>query len=199
MMHYELMHLVVVGVQGKAQQCYDDIILMLPTRFPVNEELRAIHQQIQDSPPLPPGTSLREWLSGLVFASAELMRDVAPQDQARKAVEFADDLIRALTAPKTLDPETLAVPADEAGLQKSWIDLSNTMVLANAKKRQERTTRPDIRSSRRHTIPFGTLTMPPPPSNGISCHDIDVVSRPTMCGLQRPNGRYSGTTPADDE
>lgn len=65
----------------------------------------------RDYPPPPAGASLREWFAGLVLGNPDLMRDVSPTNRASEAVRLADELIQALSAPRSPSRESMQPPS----------------------------------------------------------------------------------------
>jgi hypothetical protein len=133
-------------------------------------ELRAIRSQLQESPPPPPaGVTVREWFAGLAMMNPELMRDLSPMERVTEAVRLADELIKALSCPRTPSQESMAVPIEEEGLRQSWDNMANAVNASHDKERRERTTKPEIR--RRATAAYDfRATIPPPPPTTPSIH-----------------------------
>lgn len=123
-------------------------------------ELRAIRAQMNESPPPPPaGASVREWFAGLALMNPELMKDMNPVERAVEAVRLADELIRALAAPRMPSKESLAAPteAEMAEWDKKVADDNE------AKSRRSRATQPDIKG-RKKTAAYEFGMLPPPNS-----------------------------------
>jgi len=139
-------------------------------------EIRAIRQGMQESPPpAPSGTTVREWFAGLALASHVIMKDIPVELRAQEAVRIADELIKALRAPKVPTLESMASPtADEMLQWEGKIEEDRVK-----KERQSRATVPPFRalksppSSRTPTTKFGAV-LPPPSVEG------DRQSRPTI-------------------
>lgn len=75
-------------------------------------ELKAIRDQLLESPPPPPsGTSVREWFAGLALSNPSLMKDVEPTERAAEAVRLADELLRALLQPRV--PQGIDGPTED--------------------------------------------------------------------------------------
>ena len=115
-------------------------------------ELRAIRERMYESPPPPPnGTTVREWFAGLALASPELMKDVPMHERAAEAVRLADDLVKALAAPRMPSKESMAPPTEEA------------MALWDKKieDQTQATNRPPASRTRRESL---HAMLPPPPA-----------------------------------
>lgn len=130
-------------------------------------ELKAIRSQLKESPPpAPAGTSMREWFTGLALMNPVLMQGIPEVSRAAEAIRLADEIIRALTAPKTPSQESMEVPVDAEELVDSWNSMTDTMKEANKKRRQERETIPPPArrgQERTQTSSFPSVAMLPPP------------------------------------
>ncbi len=125
---------------------------------------------MNESPPPPPsGTSVREWFAGLALMNPTLMSGLSPCERAVEAVRLADELVRALVAPRTPSQESMSVPVEGVGLNQSWNDMAHNITSANKKskqvKAQNRETQPDLQ--RRQTSGYDSnilrSSIPPPP------------------------------------
>ncbi len=77
-------------------------------------ELRMVREQVAGSPPpAPHGTTVREWFAGLAMMNPTLMKDISPDRYADEAVRLADELIKALVAPRVPTLESMRAPSDE--------------------------------------------------------------------------------------
>lgn len=87
-------------------------------------EIRAIRDQLKESPPpAPSGSSVREWMAGLALANPVLMQGISVEHRAKEAVRLADELITALAAPKVPSLESMAPPSEaELSAWKGRID-----------------------------------------------------------------------------
>jgi hypothetical protein len=75
-------------------------------------ELRAIRQQMVESPPPPPaGATVREWFAGLALMNPELMRGLSMEERVTEAMRIADELANALAMPKAPTLESMAEPS----------------------------------------------------------------------------------------
>jgi len=172
-------------------------------------ELRAIRQQMQESPPPPPhGTTVREWFTGLALMNPELMRGLTPEERVNEAIRLADDLIKALAAPRHPSQESMTVPTTEEGLTQSWNNMADAMKQADAKERRERVT---AAPKRRATQAYGfKATIPPPPHPTVADTAAQHFRRASDHLLQRPStplgafkipgiGAYSSLRPENND
>lgn len=131
----------------------------------------------RETPPPPSGAGLREWFAGIALSNSELMKDIAPEARAEAAAKIADDLIRALSAPRP--PSNTEIKLTE----RSTVQMPSV--------RQDRVTQPDIRPARLASI------VPPPvtqESNLPPFGDIGLESKLPGVLTPKPNldaGRYS--------
>lgn len=87
--------------------------MVTPSKRTVTMELRAIRQQMLESPPPPPsGAGIREWFAGLALMNPELMKIVAPEARAVEAVRLADELISALAVAPMPSAASVANPSE---------------------------------------------------------------------------------------
>ena len=142
-------------------------------------EIQAIKQNLGDSPPPPPsGASIRDWFAGLALANPELMKDIPTDERAAEAVRLADELSRALAAPKVPSQESLAAPS-EADMA-AWDD----EIVADSLKRKD-TVRPGRLAAikppetRKQTKSFGIDTLAPK-TIAISESVVRMTSRPPL-------------------
>src|SRR5579863_2075313 len=136
-------------------------------------ELRAIRQQLLESPPPPPsGATVREWFAGLALMNPELMKGLTSTEQVAEAVRLADELIRALRPALPPSADALSVPQGEEELTRSWNDMATAMKAADKKEKQDRVTAPDRPAIRRETAAydFRHATIPPPPVTQPTIH-----------------------------
>ena len=128
-------------------------------------ELRAIREMMVESPPPPPpGASVREWFAGLALACPNLMQGVAPNKRATEAVRLADELLRALLAPRVPTVESMAAPTP-AELTQWESDIAQKQ---DAKARQNRETCPAVKKplKKNKTIKFDAILPPPSTTSG---------------------------------
>ena len=122
---------------------YDETMTKART---VSMELRAIREQLNESPPPPPsGTTIREWFAGLALMNQVLMRDIEPAQRVNEAIRLADELMSALAAPRVPAPGSLDVPVDADDLVRSWNGMADTVTTSRKKDEQDRVTRPELK------------------------------------------------------
>lgn len=160
-------------------------------------ELRAIRQQMAESPPPPPaGATVREWFAGLALMNPELMKGLSPTERVAEAARIADELARALLTPKVPSLESMASPT-EAEMEK-W----DTAVAEKreAEERQGRATAPQgLKPKRTQTAAYGSFVprdaLPPPTAASVHFKRAsDHLARATRTGVPafNPNaGLYS--------
>jgi len=126
-------------------------------------ELQAIvdHERILVPPPSMVGTSLREWFAGLAIGNAALMDGIDDDYKIIEAIRIADELVKALAAPKTPTLESMAAPTEEE--MKVWDEA--TAIKNDEKVRQSRATIPELRANRVQPPRSVTLTGVAVPSN----------------------------------
>ncbi len=121
-------------------------------------EIRAIRNILNESPPPPPaGTTLREWFAGLALTT-ELMKDIPAELRVREAVRLADELIKALAAPRVPSQESMAAPT-QADME-AWD--SEVGVAKGREDNSRRATVPEGIKVRRPTLAFDSLPPAPP-------------------------------------
>lgn len=175
-------------------------------------ELRAIRQQMQESPPPPPyGTTVREWFTGLALMNPELMKGLNSVERITEAIRLADELVVALAAPRTPSQESMRVPTTEDGLVQSWNGMANAMKASDRKERQERDTNPGIRRAERTTTVTGMgavrhPTIPPPSCPTAAMHfrraSDHLLQRPAtpLEAIKIPGmGSYSSLRPGNND
>jgi len=170
-------------------------------------ELRAIRDQMNESPPPPPaGMSVCEWFAGLALSNPTLMSDLSPTERAVEAVCLADELLKALRPGRPPSADALSVPQGEEELTQSWNNMATAMKVADKKEKQDRVTAPDRPAVRRETAQYDFRhgTIPPPPVTEAAIHfrraSDHLVQRPAtpLDAFKVPGmGIYSSLHPGD--
>jgi hypothetical protein len=164
-------------------------------------ELRAIREQMNESPPPPPaGASVREWFAGLALMNPTLMEGLSPCERAVEAVRLADELVRALVVPRTPSQESMAVPTDETDLHRSWNNMADN--IASAKTKKNRPTKPEMKRCHETSLPppiptLPTVVVPKAIEHFRRASDmLDIAAKALLSNDAIPNaGRYSSLTP----
>ena len=118
-------------------------------------ELRAIRAHLDALPPPPAaGTSIREWFVGIALSNPELMAGVPPEERVAEAVRLADDLVRALNAPRVPSRESMSAPTEPE--MRAWDgrvaeQLAAKAAEAEKKVPQDRPTQPAVPAARHPT------------------------------------------------
>lgn len=110
-------------------------------------ELKAIimrERVFASPPPAPAGTTLREWFAGLAMGNPEIMKDIEPEARILEALRVADELIKALSSPRSPTLESMAAPSEEE--MQAWDEA--VAEAKETKERQSRATIPELKAKR---------------------------------------------------
>lgn len=163
----------------------------MPKTRTMSMELRAIREQVQESPPPPPaGATVREWFAGLALMNPALMEGLGPHARAVEAVRLADELIKALAAPRVPSQESMAAPTEVE--MEQWD--AHVASERETKERRERATNPDIKPAKRTrtaAYQFGErVSIPPPPACPTAKEHFKRASDHLLQRPQTPLGAF---------
>lgn len=155
-------------------------------------QLKSIMEHIkaaQSPPPAPANTSLREWFTGLVVANPVIMNGIAPENRVAEAIRIADDLMKALAAPRAPSLESMAAPSEEE--MQHWDAVVET---------RTRETVPSVKSSRKKTLVGVAIpTNPPPDYEPPPTQRARSIPPPSFRTAPREGGRYTIISPQTNE